>query len=144
MKICLFLILWLLAGSAAFAQSAAQPANPPDPRLARLEAAYNRVQMEQQSVFQQFQMAQEMRRNELLEGQSNVIQRYSATGMDSGSRPLDYDENVRQQQIRQDRLARYDSEISRAYARYLELGEQKKALLDQMLQLTQPAPPARR
>ena len=35
-----------------------------DPRIAQLEMALNHVSQEQQSVYQQFQMLQELRRNE--------------------------------------------------------------------------------
>ncbi|HEX6733271.1 MAG TPA: hypothetical protein VF096_00545 [Azonexus sp.] len=108
-----------------------------DPRLERLEAAYNRLQQEQQSRFQQFQMLQELRRNELQDASAPAGTRaYSATGMDS--RIVDYDDNARQQQQRQERLQRYDQEMDLAYRRYLDLDNQKKALLDQMLDLQQP------
>ncbi|MCG2578688.1 hypothetical protein LZ012_16945 [Dechloromonas sp. XY25] len=136
MKI-LFLIFALLSCGWAAAETE-------DNRLDQLEAAYNRVQQEQQAVFQQFQMTQELRRNELEPPPppGTGTRRYSALGDDS--RALDYDENVRLQQARQDRLQRYDKEISRAYTRYLELANQKKALLDQMQTLGQPEPEARR
>lgn len=108
-----------------------------DPRLERLEAAYNRLQQEQQSRFQQFQMLQELRRNELQDASAPAGTRaYSATGMDS--RIVDYDDNARQQQQRQERLQRYDQEMDLAYRRYIDLDNQKKALLDQMLDLQQP------
>lgn len=134
MKI-LFLILALLSYGWAAAETE-------DPRLEQLEAAYNRVQQEQQAVFQQFQMTQELRRNEMEPPPPPGTRRYTAIGDDS--RALDYDENVRQQQARQDRLQRYDREISRAYTRYLELANQKKALLDQMQAVQEPETEARR
>ena len=134
MKI-LFLILALLSYGWAAAETE-------EARLERLEAAYNRVQQEQQAVFQQFQMTQELRRNELEPPTPGGGRRYSAMGEDS--RAVDYDENVRQQQARQDRLQRYDREISRAYTRHLELANQKKALLDQMQAVREPPPEVRR
>lgn len=128
----LLLILLLLASGSALADA--------DPRLTQLAAAYNRLHQEQLAVYQQFQMIQELRRNELDEPVPSVIRNYSTTGMDN-ARSLDYDETVRQQQARQERLQRYDHEISQAYARYLELGNQKKALLNRIseLELAQPA-----
>ena len=128
----LLLILLLGMSSAAFAQ--------PDPRLASLEAALNRVQLEQQSVYQQFLMAQELRRNELQEQQQapSSVRGYSVMGMEA-NRPLDYDENLRLQRERQERLLRYERDIHQAYSRYLELGQQKKGLLDQIMELAQPA-----
>ena len=133
-------ILFLIIALSSYGWAAAETE---DARLEQLEAAYNRVQQEQQSVFQQFQMTQELRRNEL--GPSAVpagVRRYSAMGEDS--RALDYDENVRLQQARQERLQRYDREISSAYTRYLELASQKKALLDQMQAVQEPETSARR
>lgn len=124
------LILALSAPGVALAQA--------DPRLATLEAALNRVQLEQQSVYQQFLMAQELRRNELQESSSPVVTQSYPMGRDN-SRPVDYDESVRLQRERQERLQRYDRDIARAYARHQELGVQKKALLDQIMELSQPA-----
>ena len=110
-----------------------------DPRIAQLEAAYNRIHQEQMAVFQQFQMTQEMRRNELEKAAPTAItSSYPAIGMDN-SRSLDYDENIRLQQAQQERLRRYDRDISQTYARYLELGERKKALLEQIMALSAPS-----
>jgi hypothetical protein len=106
-----------------------------DPRIGKLEADYNRVHQEQVTLFQRFQMTQEMRRNELLQEAPSILSNYSLMGTDS-NRILDYDENVRQQQARQERLLRYDREINQAYARYLELSDRKKALLDQIQALS--------
>lgn len=136
MKKILFLIIALSSYNWAAAETE-------DARLEQLEAAYSRVQQEQQSVFQQFQMSQELRRNELEPSAAPAgVRRYSAMGEDS--KAVDYDENVRQQQARQERLQRYDREISRAYTRYLELASQKKALLDQMQAVQEPETSARR
>lgn len=127
----LLLILSLLGCGWALADA--------DPRIAQLEAAYNRIHQEQMAVFQQFQMTQEMRRNELEKSAPTTITRnYPAIGMDS-SRSLDYDENIRLQQAQQERLQRYNREISQTYARYLELGERKKALLEQIMALSAPS-----
>lgn len=110
-----------------------------DPRIAQLEAAYNRVHQEQVTVFQRFQMTQEMRRNELEQAAApSISSNYAMLGMDN-NRILDYDENVRQQQARQERLLRYDREINQAYARYQELSERKRVLLDQIKALSLPS-----
>jgi hypothetical protein len=130
MKYALLLIISLLATGPALAQS--------DARLVALEAALNRVQLEQQSVYQQFLMAQELRRNELQEQSMPVVTQSYSMGTDN-SRPIDYDENVRRQKERAERLQRYDRDITKAYARHQELGVQKKALLDQIMELSQQA-----
>ena len=125
----LFLILLLLCCGWALADA--------DPRIAQLEAAYNRVHQEQVTVFQQFLMTQEMRRNELEQDAPRIVRDYTTIGIDS-SRLLDYDENVRLQEARQERLQSYDREIKQAYARYQELGDRKKALLEQIKELSLP------
>jgi hypothetical protein len=126
----LLLILLLLGCGWAFADA--------DPRIAQLETAYNRVHQEQVTIFQQFQMTQEMRRKELEQDAPNITRSYTTMGMDNAS-TLDYDENIRLQQARQQRLLRYDREINQAYVRYLELGDRKKALLEQILALPLPS-----
>lgn len=106
----------------------------PDPRLLRLEAAYEHAQREQQAVYQQFMMAQELRRNELQKelpgGGYGPIYR-GPNGLES-QRPLDYDENQRRQRERQDRLNRLEQDIAQSYSRYLELGKQKQAIQEQI------------
>jgi len=110
----------------------------PDPRLVRLEAAYNRAHQEQQAMYQQFQMIQELRRNELQQMDALPGGGRGMPAVNAG-KLIDYDENVRQERARQERLQRYEREIAQSYARFLELGQQKKALLDQINAL----PPAR-
>lgn len=112
----------------------------PDVRMAQLEATLSRLQQEQQSAYQQFQMVQELRRNLLQMPTPSALSNYAVMGTDS-SRLLDYDENVRLQRERQERLQRYDREIEQAYARFQELARQKKSLLDQMMVLPPPAKP---
>ena len=122
-------LLLLLAGGRVLAEPVA------DPRLAALQMAFDRVQMEQQATYQQFLMAQEMRRNELQEATASSLPNYAA--MDAAG-PVDYDANIRRMQARQERLQRYEQDIDRVYAHYLELGNQKKALLDQIIELSRP------
>ena len=104
----------------------------PDPRLVQLEAAVNQLQQEQQSLYQQFLMTQELRSN-ALRGIAPTI-----TGGVDSTRSLNYDENHRLEQEQVERLKSYDRDLSQAYSRFLELGDQKKALLDQIMELTQP------
>jgi hypothetical protein len=121
----LFLILVNLSSGWVYAD--------PDTRLLQLEAAVNQLHQEQQSLYQQFLMTQELRRN--------AFQDIAPTlGLD-GTRSLSYDENVRLQRERLELLERYDRDLSQAYSRFLELGEQKKALLDQIMELSQSANP---
>ena len=147
----LFLLGASLAGS-VLAQTASspypKPAPPiaaqsiPNPRVAQLETALNHVQQEQQAVYQQFQMTQELRRNEIQENYPQAIQTphsmmqapYAMGGLKDNP-PQSYDDNVRMQRERQERIEQYTRDLNRLYSRYAELGEQKRVLLDQLMEL---------
>lgn len=147
----IILALFLLGSSLAgfvLAQTAASPypktAPPiPNPRTAQLEMALNHVQQEQQAVYQQFQMTQELRRNEIQENYPQAIQTpnlmmqapYAMGGLKDNP-PQSYDDNVRLQRERQERIEHYTRDLNRLYTRYAELGEQKRVLLDQLMELT--------
>lgn len=132
MKTLLFILL--LSGAAwAVAET--------DPRLRELQVEYEHVHQEQQSMYQQFQMVQELRRNELQERPQSAVQGYSAAGNDA-AKALDFDENVRRQRERQERLQGYDRDIERAYKRYMELSNRKKVLFEQMAELSKQPPEA--
>ena len=145
--LALFLLGSSLAGS-ALAQTASNPYSktpPPvaNPRVAQLEMALNQVQQEQQAVYQQFQMTQELRRNEIQENYPQAIQTpnsmmqapYAMGGLKDNP-PQSYDDNVRIQRERQERIEQYTRDLNRFYSRYAELGEQKRVLLDQLMELT--------
>jgi hypothetical protein len=128
------LSILLLSGAAcAFAES--------NPRLLELQTEYNQVHQEQQSMYQQFEMVQELRRNELRERIPPAIQGYSALGTNpDGEVSIDFNENARRQHEKQERLQAYDREISQTHARYMELAARKKALLDEINALAKAAP----
>ncbi|PTR10541.1 uncharacterized protein YutE (UPF0331/DUF86 family) [Nitrosospira sp. Nsp5] len=142
--LALFLLGSSMAGS-ALAQTASNPypkvAPPiPNPRVAQLEMALNHVQQEQQAVYQQFQMTQELRRNEIQQNYPQGIQpadsmaAYAMGGLKDNP-PQSYDDNVRMQRERQERIEQYTRDLNRLYSRYAELGEQKRVLLDQLIDL---------
>ncbi|SCX88282.1 hypothetical protein [Nitrosospira sp. Nsp13] len=146
----IILALFLLGsglGGSALAQTVSNPypktAPPiPNPRVAQLEMALNHVQQEQQAVYQQFQMTQELRRNEIQENYPQSIQTphsmmqapYAMGGLKDNP-PQSYDDNVRMQRERQERIEQYTRDLNRLYSRYAELGEQKRVLLDQLMEL---------
>jgi GrpB-like predicted nucleotidyltransferase (UPF0157 family) len=131
----LFSILLLSGAACAFADA--------NPRLLELQTEYNQVHQEQQSQYQQFEMAQELRRNELRERQPNAIQGYSALGSNpDGEQSIDFNENLKRQREKQERLQAYDREISQAHARYMELATRKRALLDEINELAKNPPEA--
>lgn len=109
-----------------------------DPRYRQLEQDYGRLERDQQTAYQQFMMAQELRRNELaneLPG-AGFGPLYRAPGAIDSRPPLDYDENQRRQRERQERLQRLDRDVTESYNRYQELGRQKQSIQDQMRALT--------
>jgi septal ring factor EnvC (AmiA/AmiB activator) len=128
------LSILLLSGAAcAFADQ--------NPRLQELQAEYNQLHQEQQSMYQQFEMVQELRRNELRERQPPAIQGYSAQGSNpDGEVSIDFNENARRQREKQERLHAYDREISQTHARYMELAAKKKVLLDEINELSKAVP----
>ncbi len=102
-----------------------------DDRLRRLEVAVSRIQQEQQSAYQQFGMVQELRRS--LIQQTTPPPLPAVSGIDGDL--LDYDEQVRQRKQIEEQLRRYTVELDRLYARYRELEEQKRPLLDRISEL---------
>lgn len=118
----------LLAAAVAAASDADR-----DDQLRRLEGAISRLQQEQQSAYQQFGMLQELRRS--LIQQTTPLPLPAVSGID-GDVP-DYDEQVRQRKQLEEQLRRYSVELDRLYARYRELEEQKRPLLDRISELSQ-------
>jgi hypothetical protein len=119
---------------------------PADPRIAQLEMALNQIDQERQAVYQQFQMTQELRRNEIQENNPQVIQGANttslmpyATGGLKDNAPISYDDQVRLLRERQERIQQYGQDLNRLYSRYAELGEQRRALFDQLMELTRSA-----
>lgn len=123
------------------------PYSAPDPRVAQLETALNQVQQEQQVLYQQFQMMQELRQNEIRESfpqgtqAPSIAQSPYATSGLINNPPQSYDENVRSQRERQERIQQYTRDINRLYSRYNELDEQRRGLIDQLMELTRTVRP---
>ena len=113
------------------AQGAPSTERKVDPRITQLEMALNHVSQEQQSVYQQFQMLQELRRNEIQDSNPLV----QGMGGVKDMPPISYDESIAQQRERKERFNQHTRDLDRLYARYAELGEQKKVILDQLREL---------
>jgi hypothetical protein len=139
MKPIILALLLLLSGvtGPVYAQAALDSGTKPDPRLAQLEMALNHLSQEQQAVYQQFQMIQELRRNEIQDSQPLTAQGYMSMGGVKDAPPASYDDNIRLQRERTERIQQYTRDLNQLYARYAELGNQKRALLDQLTELAQ-------
>jgi hypothetical protein len=103
-----------------------------DAEVKRIEATLGRIGQAQSSVYQQFQMVQELRRAELARPDPFAPQ--SNVGI--APPPQDYNELQRQREEREDRIRGRTAELERLYARYQELEEQKRALLERMSEIT--------
>ncbi|WP_143142353.1 hypothetical protein [Nitrosovibrio sp. Nv17] len=108
--------------------------------MAQLEAVLNRVQLEQQAIYQQFQMTQELRRSLIQEG-GPMQAGPTITGGLKDHPPPSYDDQVKLQRERQARIERYGHDLDSLHARYAELAERRQALLDQLIELVQPPQP---
>ena len=113
-----------------FLSTAAWPAENVLQQMRQVEAALARVSQEQQAIYQQFQMVQELRRNE--ERQLLPMQTYSL-----GSAPRNYEDVKREEETRALRVRDLQYELDRLYTRYRELEDQKRPLLDTLSALAQ-------
>ena len=132
-----FLLSCCLTGM-VMAQAAPNMERKVDPRITQLEMALNHVSQEQQSVYQQFQMLQELRRNEMQDANMLVTQ---GMGGVKDMPPISYDDSIRLQRERKERFQQQSRDLDRLYARYAELGEQKKVILDQLRELAKEVGP---
>ncbi|OGT00366.1 MAG: hypothetical protein A3F73_06095 [Gallionellales bacterium RIFCSPLOWO2_12_FULL_59_22] len=122
-------ILLMIASSMAFADS-----DTPD-KLNELESTLNRVRQGQQSVYQNYLMTKELRLLEIQEGSLATSQHPYSTSINTP--PPNYDDIVRAQLEREQRIQQYTNDLKNMSMRYLELEEQRKKLLEQIGGLAQ-------
>lgn len=125
------LFFLLLASGAALAES-----GKPD-ELIKLEAKLNNVRQEQQAVYQSYQMTKEQRLLEVEEGGPLMVQH--PHGMSVETPPPDYDTVIRAQLEREQRIQQQTAELRSLSLRYLELEDQRRALLEQIQKLARHA-----
>jgi hypothetical protein len=104
------------------------PAETLDQQARRIEAALGRITQEQQALYQQFQMIQQLRTNE-----ERQLLPIPTTVPPSPN----YEDITRDQYARAQRVRDLQSELDRLYARYRELEEQKRPLLEALSTLAQ-------
>ncbi|HTO43048.1 MAG TPA: hypothetical protein VML56_03145 [Burkholderiales bacterium] len=103
--------------------------------IGRLQTQLDQLQHLQQSVYQQFQMIQELRRTEIDAQYPQVIQNSPDYAM--GNSPPNYDDVVRQRAERDNRIKQYTDDLNRLYAQYQDLESQKRSLVDRLNLLVQ-------
>lgn len=125
----IFFIVVSLFASIAFAQSNV------DAEIRQLQAQVAAIQQEQQSVYQQFHMVEELRRDEIQAANPPVIESSPIYSKDNP--PPNYDDLVRAKQARDERIRQYTSDVNALYARYHELEQQKQPLLARLRALAE-------
>lgn len=126
----ILLSLLLFASAAAFADDAQD-------RLQQLEADLNDVRQAQQSAYQNYQMVRDMRLMEMQESIPPKAQQPYGTDLDTP--PPNFDEVFRMQMERERRIRQYTDELKSLSEHYLELEQERKALLGQIRELKQSA-----
>lgn len=126
---------WLALAAAVFAAPVAfgQAPNAIAQQMQRVEGTLNRLSQEQVAVYQQFQMIQEMRRSE----ERLAVQRLPIYRLNILTPPPSVDDLQRDEDARTQRINELQAEGDRLYARYRELEEQKRPLLDTLATLAQ-------
>lgn len=133
----LFLILLWFVVSQALAQGdskrIATPNDAMNTKILQLERAMTRLSQESQAAYQQFLMAQEMRRNEL------------ATPVDpmpfnptSKSVPIpNYDDMIQRRKDKDERLQKYNQDLDQFYSRYQSLEMEREEIFQKIKSLEQ-------
>ncbi|HBV21786.1 MAG TPA: hypothetical protein DEF07_08725 [Nitrosomonas sp.] len=102
-------------------------------QILQLEKALMRVQQDAQATHQQFLMIQELRRNEML---GSPVAEFPSATVESTPIPK-YEEMMRRQQERKDRVEQYTADLDRLYTRFRALEEERLMLMEQINQLEQ-------
>ena len=127
MRVLLFLI-GLLA-SVTYAQPEV------DAEIRQLQSQIYAVQQEQQSLYQQFQMLQSLRRDEQQAANPTVIENSPVYSSDNP--PPNYDDIVRDKAARDARIRQYTGDLNTLWSRYQSLEQQKQPLIARLRALTQ-------
>ncbi len=128
MKQIIFALLFLICSTAHADTSAAY-------KLEQLKAELDSVRHEQQSIYQNYQMVKDLRRNEVQEGSPPMAQ--NPYGMSIDTPPPNYDDVLRVQGQREERIQNYTSDLRHLTARFLQLDGARKTLLRQINDLEQ-------
>jgi cell division protein FtsB len=107
-----------------------------DAEIRQLQASIAALQQEQQSLYQQFQMTQELRRTETQDLNPGVVQ--NSPVYDMNSPQTNYEDQERAKRERLDRIQKYTQDLNSMYARYRALEDQKTALRARIDELMQP------
>ncbi len=104
-------------------------------RLDQLKIELDGVRAEQQSVYQNYQMIKELRRSEVQENSPPMAQNPYGTSVNVP--PPNYDDVLRLQEKREERIQQYTSDLHHLTSRFLDLDDKRKALVRQIGDLEQ-------
>jgi len=110
-------------------------------QIQEVEVALSMLQQEQQNLFQQFQMLQELRRQELLQENSIIMQQNQPPA--TGNATLNYDEVQKRERERLARIKDYTARLSEIHERYQEIDRERQVLIGELTALRQDKSPDR-
>ena len=110
-------------------------------QIQEVEVALSMLQQEQQNLFQQFQMLQELRRQELLQENSIIVQQNQPPV--TGNATLNYDEVQKRERERLARIKDYTARLSEIHERYQGIDRERQVLIGELTALRQDKSPDR-
>lgn len=108
-------------------------------QIQEVEVALSMLQQEQQNLFQQFQMLQELRQQELLQENSIIVQQNQPPV--TGNATLNYDEVQKRERERLARIKDYTARLSEIHERYQGIDRERQVLIGELTALRQDKSP---
>ncbi len=96
--------------------------------ISQHESELVRIQQEAQTVHQQFQMIQELRRNEMNETSVSIQPNVAIDSMQA----LNYEDMVKRKKEKRARIQQYGVDLDTLYLRHKELNERRNALFNEI------------
>lgn len=96
--------------------------------ISQHESELVRLQQEAQTVHQQFQMIQELRRNEMNETSVSIQPNVAIDSMQA----LNYEDMVKRKKEKRARIQQYGVDLDTLYLRHKELNERRNALFNEI------------
>lgn len=109
-------------------------------QIQEIESTLSILQQEQQNLFQQFQMLQELRRQAFLEESDAILLQQNQPIM--GGSGLNYDEVQKRKQERFARIKDYSARLDEIHARYQEIDQERQTLIGELTGLRRSKPSA--
>ncbi len=118
--------LWF-CGLLLFLKSILAVAADNEKQLLELEAAIAQHQQEQQTLFQQFQMLQELRRHEVTQDDQVAP---TGNGITFSGEAPKYEDLAKYQEDRVEKIRHYTDKLNELYRRYQEIENERQALIE--------------